>query len=708
MTAAKKYSASEVRKLGALEAIRTHPGMYIGDRRGYGLNHILWEIISNAIDEATAGFGKRIVVTLRQNGAATVRDFGRGIPVEWKPEEKSSALSLVFMELHAGGKHAGSNSAYGSSGGMHGIGGKACNAFSAWLDVEVRRHGLKFRQRFEHGVPTSGVQVIDAERRLLGTIGPDTVLKTGRDDLAAELILAGQRVSFKRLADTQTGTELSFLPHRDYFDWRDMDWAKPAAVPWDLDGERGLRRRCRQTAFLAPGIRIELTDERQAKAGTEVYHSKDGLPGYLAWLNDGQAPLHKPISFRQETEIEASGKPSQIVTEVALQYAGDRTQVLSFVNTIPTPQGGKHVAAFQAALTKAVKAFAADKKLIKDEDLRPEDLNLGLTAIVNLTMSHTPQFQGQTKDALNSPEIHGPVFSATYDFLSAYLAKNIPVGKAIVNQAVASAHGRAAAQLARQQVMSRASGGLDDAGAELTIKKLADIQRKGGRPVVPLDETELHLVEGDSAGGAAKQGRDSTRHAILALRGKIPNVFELKLAKTLENQEIAAILRALGGVEANGNGTQFNVEAMNFGRCVITTDADVDGSHIRVLLMVMLWKLRPELVRSGRLYVARPPLYRIVPKKGEARYVYSDDERDAAVKALGGMQRLEKVQRFKGLGEMSAAEIAETLFSPEARANQVRVTVDDLGEVARTFELLMSGEVEPRKNWLMETWAPPA
>jgi DNA gyrase subunit B len=391
-----------------------------------------------------------------------------------------------------------------------------------------------------------------------------------------------------------------------------------------------------------------------------------------------------------------------------MQYAGDRTHVVSFVNTIPTPQGGRHVAAFQAALTKAVKAFGVEKKLIKDEDVRPEDLNLGLTAIVNVTMGHTPQFQGQTKDALNSPEIHGPVFSATYDYLSAYLTKNIPVGRAIVNQAVASAHGRAAAQLARQQVMGRSSGGLDDAGAELTIKKLADIQRKGGRPVVALEETELHLVEGDSAGGAAKQGRDSARHGILALRGKIPNVYELKLAKALENQEIAAILRAIGGVEANGTGATFNVDVMNFGRVVLTTDADVDGAHIRVLLMVMLWKLRPELVRAGRLYCARPPLYRIVPKKGEARYVYSDEERDAAIKTLGGMGRVEKVQRFKGLGEMSAAEIAETLFSPEARANQVRVSVEDVEEVTRTFQLLMGSEVEPRKNWLMQTWSQPA
>ncbi len=702
-----KYSAESILKLPEMEAIRRSAGMYIGNRQLYGLTHIAWEIVSNAIDEATAGYGRRIQVRLRANGSLAVVDQGRGIPIEYKPDEKMSALALAFLKLHAGGKFEGSNSAYGRSGGMHGTGGKTCNAFSRWLEVEVRRHGLRFKIRFENGgLPVTGVEIYDADRRKLGEVDAHTQLVLNAGGLAKQLRVDGQPVAFRPYADPQTGTEVSFLPHRQFFDHDEMGWTKAEAVPWDVDGERGLRERFRQAAYLVPGVAIELIDERGSEAQSETFKSDDGLLGYLGWLNDGHPPLHKPLYFRDERPVTVGGHETQVTTEVALQYAGEGTHLVSFVNTIPTPQGGKHVAAFQSALTKAIKSFADEKKLLRSgEELRADDVLLGLTAIVNVTMDGTPQFQGQTKDALNSPEVHGPVFSSTYDFLSAFLAKNIATGKIIVNQAVASAHGRAAAQLARQAVMSRASGGLDDAGAELTIKKLADIQRRGGRPTVPMEDTELHLVEGDSAGGAAKQARDSARHGVLALRGKIPNIFDLKLARALENQEIAAILRAIGGVEASGASTVFNVDAMNFGRVCLLTDADVDGEHIRVLLMLMFWKLRPELIRAGRLFVVRPPLYKVVPKKGEPRYAFSDADRDDLVRHFGGLERCDKVQRYKGLGEMNAAELQPLVFTPEARVNQVMVTIEDAEQAASTFELLMGAEVEPRRNWLMETWA---
>lgn len=714
----KKYSAEEIKKLGDMAAIRGNPGMYIGDKRQFGLNHILWEVVSNAIDEATAGYGAHIRVQLNADGSAEVADEGRGIPVDWKADEHAPAMSLVFLKLHSGGKHADSNSAYGRSGGMHGVGGKAANAMSLWLVVEVRRHGLLFRQRFHNGgLPETGVDILDGTGAKVAEVRADTLIERDANDQATRILVGGRPVRFTRFDKPKTGTRVVFLPNREFFDHKEMDWKQPAAVPWDLDGVRGLRNRFRQTAYLIPGVTIEFTDARTLPAAPEVFHSDDGLLGYVHWLNDGHEALHKPIYFQTDTAMDVGDKKSSVVTEVAMQYAGEDTHIVSFVNTIPTPNGGKHVSALQAALTKAIKSFADDKKLLKaGEDVRPDDLNLGLTAVVNITMGHTPQFQGQTKDALNSPEVYGPVFSACYEFLSAYLNKNIPVGKVIVRQAQAAAHGRQAAALARQQIISR-GGGLDDPGAALTIKKLADIQRRGGEPVVPKQGTALFLVEGDSAGGAAKQGREAEYHGILALRGKIDNVWGKKLADILKSPEITTILRAIGGV--SDDGSSFDVSTMRYGRVTIMSDADVDGEHIRVLLLTMFWTLRPDLIRAGRVFIARPPLYKVVPKKGEPVYCYSDSERDEAIRKLGGMERLEKVQRYKGLGEMNADELHETIFQlpREARNGktsdlaledyafrEIKVTADDAEAITRTLELLMGSAVEPRKEWLMKTW----
>ncbi len=715
------YTAADVEQLNWSRAVRANPGMYVGDAREHGLHHILWEIISNSIDEATAGFGKQIEITLEKDGRAEVSDDGRGIPVEWKPEDQRSALTLLFTALHAGGKFKDkerdpkkSASVYASSGGMHGIGTKACNALSAWMQVEVRRHGLRFIQLFEQGGDkATPVEVYDADGQI-AEITADFVMEMDKGQLATKVLVKGKPIKFKRYKDSQTGTRVSFLPQRAYFDAKAMNWTKDNAVPWDAER---LKHRLRQASFLNPGVKFKFTDKRSG-GETEVFESDKGLLGYLDWLNDGHEPLHKPIVIERDVPMDVNDQPHTLKINIALQYAGDRTHIESFVNNIPTVQGGKHVQGFQSGLMKAVKTFADEKKLIKKEELRSEDVLLGLTAVIACELSWTPQFQGQTKDALNSPEVYGPMLSTVYEFMQGYLGKNIPVGKLIVNQALASSHGREAAQLARQAVISR-GGGLDDVGSELTIKKLADIQRRNGQPVVPVEHTALFLVEGDSAGGSAKQGRTATHQAILALRGKIDNVWDKKLADILKSPEIATILRTLGGVDEKGE--TFDPEQMRYGRVALMADADDDGAHIVCLLMTLFWKMRPELIKAGRLFVSRPPLYQVRPKKGEPRYAYTEAERDAIVKQLGGQANVH-VQRYKGLGEMNAEQLNETALAlpKEAfnggadqltrddfarHAHEMRVTIDDARQMTRMLELLMGRSVEDRREWLMgEGW----
>jgi DNA gyrase subunit B len=714
------YTAADVEQLNWSRAVRANPGMYVGDAREHGLHHILWEIISNSLDEATAGFGKHIEITLEKDGSATVTDYARGIPVEWKPEAQRSALTLLFTALHAGGKFKDKErdpkrggSVYASSGGMHGIGTKACNALSAWMEVEVRRHGLKFIQRFEQGGDKSTpVEVYDADDQI-GEVTADFVMELDKNQLATKVLVKGKPIKFKRYKDTQTGTKVSFLPARAFFDAKAFNWTKDNVVPWDAER---LKDRLRQAAFLNPGIKFKFTDKRSGE--TEVFESDKGLLGYLDWLNDGHEPLHKPIVIERDVPMEVNDQPHTLKIHIALQYAGDRTHIQSFVNNIPTPQGGKHVQGFQSGLMKAVKNFADEKNLIKKEELRSEDVLLGLTAIIACDLSWTPQFQGQTKDALNSPEVYGPMLSTVYEFMQGYLGKNIPVGKLIVNQALASAHGREAAQLARQAVISR-GGGLDDVGSELTIKKLADIQRRNGQPLVPVEHTALFIVEGDSAGGSAKQGRTATHQAILALKGKIDNVWDKKLADILKSPEIATILRAIGGVDDKGE--TFDPEQMRYGRVALMADADDDGAHIICLLITLFWKMRPELIKAGRLFVSRPPLYQVRPKKGEPRYAYTEAERQALIKQFGGQTGVH-VQRYKGLGEMNAAQLNETAlalpsgaFNGSAdkltredfarHAHEVRVTIDDAKQMTKMLELLMGRSVEHRREWLMgEGW----
>jgi len=443
-----------------------------------------------------AGYASRILIDIEKDGTVVVDDDGRGVPVEYKAESGMSALTQVLLKPHAGGKFGGDDSAYSSSGGLHGIGLKTTNAFSEFLEVEVRRYGLVFRQRFENGgIPATPVLIYDANNQVVGEINEFTTLVLDKRDVATGLQVDGKKVKVAAIPKQNSGSTFRFRPNRAWFS-KDMEWPNPDAyVPWDAER---LDTRFRQIAHLYPGVRIEFTDRRSGEVEKHEYFSKNGLIDYLEYLNEGLEPLHKPILFKEKAVIDTEqGKgKGEIEVELALQYAGEETQIYSFVNAIPTPLGGTHVAAFKAGLTKAVKQFATSKKLIKgEEDVRGDDALLGLTAIIKVTMTSTPQFLSQTKESLTSPEVHGPVLSTIYNNLVEYLEKNMPVGRLIVNQALAAVRGREAAAQARKLVIRKSSM---DAG-EFVLGKLADVQRRGGNPVAPLEHTALYIVEGDSA-----------------------------------------------------------------------------------------------------------------------------------------------------------------------------------------------------------------
>ena len=721
----KQYSADQIVELEFLEAVRRRPGMYIGNNNLHGLHHILLEVLDNSVDECMAGYASTISVVIEKDGTVEIADDGRGIPVDYKADVGMSTLTQVLLKPHAGGKFGGDDSAYSSSGGLHGIGLKCTNAFSTFLEVEVHRHGLIFYQRFEDGgIPVTPVEIYTKEIRpgkKAGEINKDTkIVVSGKKEIAKALEVNQMKLAVDANPEQNTGTIFRFRPNRTLFA-REMDWPNPTTnVPWDAER---LSTRFRQIAHLYPGVRIEFMDKRTREGDPEIFFSKRGLVEYIEYLNEGEEPLHKPITFKDTTEIEVEGGKGTIEVEIAVQYAGEDTQIYSFVNAIPTPMGGTHVSAFKAGLTKAVKQFATNKKLLKGNmDVRGDDALLGLTAIVKLTMTSTPQFLSQTKESLTSPEVHGPVLSTTYGYVNEYLDKNVPVGRVIVNQAVAAARGREAAAQARKLVIKKSAM---EAG-EFVLGKLADIQRRGGNPLVPLDHTALYLVEGDSAGGSCKQGRDSRYHAILSLRGKIPNVEKMKLNDILKNREIAAIIAAVG----TGVGADCDVSSIRYGRISVLVDADVDGSHIATLLATLFWRTMRSVIEEGRFFIARPPLYLIKNKTGKlSRYAYSEQEREEIEKEFGGARNV-FTQRYKGLGEMNPEQLRETVFvlpqeladqkgkrrgkakevagpgereltSADFAARDMRMVIDDIHRTRSLITRLMGSEVAPRKEWLM-------
>ena len=620
------YTADDIQVLEGLEAVRRRPGMYIGGTDIKALHHTVYEVVDNSIDEAMAGYCDRIAVTIRKDGAVTVQDWGRGIPVDIHKQTGKSALETVMTKLHAGGKFG--SGAYKVSGGLHGVGVSAVNALSEWLEVEVRVGGKVHFQRYERGVP-------QADLKAVGVV-----------------------------TDGATGTRTTFMPDHIIFEETNFRFET-------------LEQRFREMAFLNRGLTIEFCDERTDNGARWMsFYFEGGVRSFVRYLNKNRDVLHEPIYV--EKEIEGN------MVEAAIQYNdGYNESVFAFANTINTPDGGTHLTGLRAALTRTINDWAKRQNLLKDADANftGEDTREGLTAIISVKLPD-PQFESQTKVKLLNNEIKTQVESAVAEALTEWLEKNPRDGKKIVEKCTTSSRAREAARKARDLVIRKS------ALESLTLPgKLADCSERDPA------KCELYLVEGDSAGGSAKQGRDRRFQAILPLRGKILNVEKARLDKSLANKEIQALVQALGC----GIGDGLDLTGLRYHRCLIMTDADVDGSHIRTLLLTMFFRYMPQLIENGHLYIAQPPLY-LVKKGKEGKYAYSETERDKIITDFGGMQSV-NIQRYKGLGEMNPEQLWETTMNPANRI-LLQVTVEDAAAADRTFDMLMGNEVAPRKRFI--------
>jgi len=662
-TAQQTYDASQIKELGFPEAIQKRPGMYIGGRSN--LHHLLAEVIDNSIDEAMAGHCTRIDVTINKDGSARVDDDGRGVPVDIHPESKKSALEMAFTRLHTGGKF--DTDSYSTSGGLHGVGVKATNALSEWLVVTVRRNGVLYRQRYEHGYVKTPVQILAPKtEKVIGEVGK-----------------RGSAAAIKKHADRKlgTGTTVEFMPSSKYLEVTKFDFA-------------AIAHRLQVAAFLIPGLTLTLTDYRDKETRTREYRYEGGLIAYVNHLNDGRRVIHKnPIRVSGATESGAR-------VDLVLQYHdADDEELLSFVNTIPTSDGGTHVSGFRAALTKAINVFGQEKKQITGQDsVTGRDTTAGLTAALSILMSE-PEFTSQTKTQLGNREMNGQVMSLVYEGLLEQFRKDVSLGRRIVDRCLAAARAREAAAKARSLVMRKSVLDVVDTGLP---GKLADVA-KGADTA----RTILYIVEGDSAGGSCKQARNNRYHAILPLRGKILNTERARLNRALSNNEVKSIVSAVGA----GVARDFRVEDMRYGGVAIFVDADVDGLHIMTLLLTLFWRLMRPMIDEGRLYVAKAPLYQITDGRRRTRYAYSDWERDQIMNQWG--RNGVTIQRYKGLGEMNPSQLKETVFdvpevdgakTPFANRNLYRVTVEDAHRANQMVDLWMGSRVGPRKSRLMKVW----
>jgi DNA gyrase subunit B len=657
----KAYDTSDIQVLDYPENIQRRPGMYVGGTGLDALHHLAYELVDNAVDEALAGACGHIGVEIQPDGSMTVTDDGRGIPTGMHAEKERPTLELVFTELHAGGKFK--EGSYSTSGGLHGVGIKATNALSDWLEVRVRRNGVIYYQRHENGLPTISVQILDP----------------ASGQVIAEVGQRGEQTAVKKHANRKlgTGTEVTFKPSARFMDTTDFDFD-------------ALARRLQVIAFLLPGVTVEFSDRRKKKVRQKTFRYDGGLVEYVNWLNEARKPIHR-------APILVNGKQNGVAVEVVCQWhtSVDDSEIVSFVNTIPTPDGGRHVAGLKSAVTKAINQFASEKKLVKekgDASIRGSDTLAGLTAVIKLSMND-PQFTSQTKTQLASDHVQGIVHSIVYEGLLEQLRKKVSLGRTIVQQAQAAAQARVAASKARSLVIRRSV--LDAADSGLP-GKLADVS-KG----TALEQTVLYIVEGDSAGGSCKMARDRRYHAILPLRGKPLNVEGVKVTRLLNNNEIKAIIAAVGG----GIGADFAADDMRYGGVAILVDADVDGDHIRTLLYTLFWRYMRPMIEAGRLYVAVAPLY-LLSKGRQSRYAYSDRERDVIMEQWG--KTGVTLQRYKGLGEMNPEQLRETVFSINDNGpfneSLRRVTVEDVHHANQLIGTLMGRSARLRRTWLMERW----
>ncbi len=618
-----KYDASSIQVLEGLEAVRRRPGMYIGSTDTRGLHQLVYEIVDNSVDEALAGYCDRIDVTIHPDLSVTVRDNGRGIPVDPHPKLKRSALEVIMTTLHAGAKFGGGG--YKVSGGLHGVGASVVNALSEWLVVEVRREGKIYRQRYQRGAPVTPVEVVG---------------KTSQDD---------------------HGTTTTFLPDRTVF----------KSIDYNADV---ILQRLREIAYLTSGLTIVFVDERSDREAT--FYFEGGIVSFVRHLNRNKHVL-QPRPFHVKREL------NTCLVEVAIQYNdgyGESTH--TFANNINTIDGGTHLTGFKAALTRSINEYARRNGFLKEGDanLSGEDVREGLTAIISV-MLQEPQFEGQTKAKLGNAEVAGIVQSVVYEGFTTYLEENPQVARRIVEKCVTAARAREAARKARELVQRK--------GALETFSlpgKLADCSERDPA------RAELYIVEGDSAGGSAKQGRDRRFQAVLPLRGKILNVEKARLDRMLQNEEIRALITALG----TSIGDQYDPSKLRYHRIILMTDADVDGAHIRTLLLTFFFRHMESLIVDGRLYIAQPPLYRLQSGK-EVHYVYSDEERDAILNRGDGKKW--EVQRYKGLGEMNPEQLWETTMDP-SRRTLLQVTIEDAVRADETFDMLMGSAVPPRRRFI--------
>ncbi|MBI3587426.1 MAG: DNA topoisomerase (ATP-hydrolyzing) subunit B [Ignavibacteriales bacterium] len=652
----KRYTADDITVLKGLEAVRRRPAMYIGDISARGLHHLVYEVVDNSIDEALAGYCRKIVVSINQDGSVTVEDDGRGIPTDMHLEEKRSALEVVMTVLHAGGKF--DKNTYKVSGGLHGVGVSVVNALSDVLEVEVSRDGKVFYQKYKKGDPVAPVKIIGKAEK------------------------------------EKTGTKVTFTPDGTIF--------KNRIFKFETIAER-----LRELAFLNPEVTLRIEDLRSKNGEEEVFHFEGGLREFVKYIDATRPSIMKKVFYAKGQDKDENGRMVEV--EAAFQYNDQYSEnVFSYVNNINTHEGGTHLVGFRTAITRTLNNFAYKNGILKEGKIQlvGDDFREGLTAIISVKVPE-PQFEGQTKTKLGNSEVKSLVESTVGQALQNWLEENSPDAKRIIEKSLRAAEAREAARKARD--LTRRKNALDSGGLP---GKLADCS------IDDPEHCELYLVEGDSAGGSAKQGRDRRFQAILPLKGKILNVEKARLHKILENEEIRAIFTAIGA----GVGEDFDPAKIRYSKIILMCDADVDGSHIRTLLLTLFFRYMKELIELGHVYIAQPPLYKV--KKGKQElYAFDEEERDEITKRLRSEKKKSAkeeeeevvqavseegeiintsgtvISRFKGLGEMNPEQLWGTTMNPETRT-VLQVTIENAADADRTFSILMGDEVEPRRDFI--------